>query len=232
MTFILLAGVLLLSPGSSAVRIRSLFGLGDQRLHSVVSPHGHGAFRFEVTQPGTKAPVSYNPCQPIAYVINPQGAPPDYRTMVAQAVARVSAATGFEFTDDGTTDARPFAARSTPSLNRSPVVIGWATPDEVDGLDGDVAGLGGSTAVQRTPDHLTYVTGAIALDRDLFAELASRPDGAPEARAILMHELGHVVGLAHVDDPGELMYSESTDRTDFGPGDLEGLAKLGAVDCR
>lgn len=231
-TLILLTGVLLLSPSTSTSRIRSLLGLDDQRLHSVVSPHGHGAFRFEVTQPGTKAPVSYNPCRPIAYAIDPQGAPPDYRTMVAEAVARVSDATGFEFTYDGTTDARPFAARGTPSVGRSPVVIGWATPDEMTGLGGDIAGLGGSTAVQRGPDHLTYVTGAVALDRDLFAELARRPHGRAEARAIVMHELGHVVGLGHVDDPGELMYRQSTNRTEFGPGDLEGLAKLGAVDCR
>ena len=51
-------------------------------------------------------------------------------------------------------------------------------------------------------------------------------------RAIVQHELGHVLGLDHVDDPGELMYDTSSGRTDFGPGDLEGLARLAGVPCR
>ena len=70
--------------------------------------------------------------------------------------------------------------------------------------------------------------GSGALDRDVFRDFVDRnnPEGA---RAILVHELAHVVGLAHVDDPGELMYAENTGRTGLGPGDREGLARLGAV---
>ncbi|HEY0889152.1 MAG TPA: matrixin family metalloprotease [Nocardioides sp.] len=52
------------------------------------------------------------------------------------------------------------------------------------------------------------------------------------AQAVVMHELGHVLGLDHVPDPGELMHDENTGRVDFGPGDLEGLARLGATECR
>jgi predicted Zn-dependent protease len=50
-------------------------------------------------------------------------------------------------------------------------------------------------------------------------------------RAILDHELGHVVGLGHVQDPHELMYDEQLERTTFGPGDLQGLARVGSVAC-
>ena len=40
-----------------------------------------------------------------------------------------------------------------------------------------------------------------------------------------------MVGLDHVDSDDELMYEDNIGQTDLGPGDLEGLAKLGAVDC-
>ncbi|WP_302053554.1 hypothetical protein [Nocardioides panacis] len=37
--------------------------------------------------------------------------------------------------------------------------------------------------------------------------------------------------LDHVDDAGELMDAENTGRTGWGPGDLTGLAVLGAGPC-
>ena len=223
---------MLLTPGVSGHRVRALIGLGDSRLNSAVQArHEGGQFRFQMTQPGSSDPVSYNPCREIEYVVNPAGAPDDYSAMVEQAVSRVSGATGFRFSYEGTTDDRSFDQRHRTSLLRQPVLIGWATPDEVPGLAGRVAGLGGSSAVQRTPAHLAYVTGVVALDRDSFAEMSERPEGFDLERAILMHELGHVVGLAHVEDPGELMYDDNVGQTSFGPGDREGLALLGQADC-
>ena len=231
-TLVVLVAVLALTPGVSAYRIRALVGLGDHRLHDVVTTrHGQGQFRFTNTQPGSREPVSYNPCRPIHYVVNPTGAPADYLSLVEQAVTEVARATGFEFEYDGTTGDRDFENRGGLSVRSTPVLIGWATPEEVPGLAGDIAGLGGSAYVERTPDHRAYVTGMVALDTEVFARLSSQPGGFEALRAIVMHELGHVVGLAHVQDPSELMYDDNLGRTSFGPGDLEGLARLGAVDC-
>lgn len=230
-TFVLLAGALLVSPDTTSSHLRSLVGLGDERLLDAVhATSGEGSYRFVRTQPGSRKPVSFNPCRPIEYVVNPEGAPPGYQDLVADSVGRISGATGFRFDDKGTTDARPFEKTGAPTFDRSPVVIGWLTPEQDPRLADEVAGVGGSTAVERRPHHLVFVTGAVALDRDLFRDLATR-DAPGSARAILMHELGHVVGLAHVSDPGELMYSENTGRAVLGPGDREGLARLGAVDC-
>ncbi|MBI3649388.1 MAG: matrixin family metalloprotease, partial [Actinobacteria bacterium] len=48
---------------------------------------------------------------------------------------------------------------------------------------------------------------------------------------VLMHELGHIVGLDHVKDPNEVMFESrvlpGAAVDDWGPGDLEGLHLLG-----
>jgi hypothetical protein len=58
---------------------------------------------------------------------------------------------------------------------------------------------------------------------------------------VLMHELGHVMGLGHVGAADELMWSPRVpghsrtpdlSQTDWGPGDLAGLRALGrAAGC-
>ena len=85
----------------------------------------------------------------------------------------------------------------------------------------------------RLTGRLRYVTGAVSLDAPGMARTlgADPAHGRALARAIVMHELGHVVGLGHVDDPQELMDAENVGRTSFGPGDLRGLSRLGQGPC-
>jgi hypothetical protein len=56
-------------------------------------------------------------------------------------------------------------------------------------------------------------------------------DGRAAARAIVMHELGHLVGLQHVAAPDQLMYERNVGQHDFGSGDREGLRQLGLGPC-
>ena len=51
-----------------------------------------------------------------------------------------------------------------------------------------------------------------------------------EGNISLFQQLGHLVGLDHVDDPTQLMYP-TTEVTDFGRGDRHGLALLGRTPC-
>jgi hypothetical protein len=138
----------------------------------------------------------------------------------------VSQASGLRFELVGTTDSRRFFD-SRASWDRGPSVVGWSTEDEYDELDGDVAGVGGSTMVELA-GRRRLTTGAVVLDIEVFEELL-RTGRDDDAQAIVDHEFGHLVGLDHVDDRGELMHRENTGRTTWGIGDREGLARLGHV---
>jgi hypothetical protein len=226
-TAVVLAAIVALSPTENMLAIRRLVGYDDDRLAPAPSvPQGVGSYQFLQTQRGSDQPVAYDPCRPIQVVVNPEGAPDNYDDLVDTGLAHTGAATGLKFTRVGLTDDRKVTTGGLP--RRRPVLIAWATPEEVPDLAGKVAGIGGSVAVG-PPGRMRYVTGQVMLDRDLFASFDAGE--AASAQAIVDHELGHVVGLGHVEDPGELMYEHGLERTAYGPGDREGLARLGSVDC-
>nr|WP_255633411.1 matrixin family metalloprotease [Demequina sp. TTPB684] len=74
-------------------------------------------------------------------------------------------------------------------------------------------------------------SGTVLLDLDDFpADLNDEADRS-RAKALVMHELAHVVGLDHVNDESELMFPAVTSTVTWGPGDLAGLAAAGAGQC-
>jgi len=220
--------------GASAPSTAGWPGSGKRVLPAVTGPAGTGGFAFAVEH-GDGSPVTYDPCRPLHYAIDLRGAPAGARRLVHRAVVRVQAATGLQFVYDGTTTERPIDHRGLVHPTDDdwpPVTIAWATEDEEPRLAGRIVGIGGSTRVGSDAD-LRYVTGRIVLERATFHELLRTPQGAEKATAIVLHELGHVVGLSHIPDPAQLMYAETAPGvTDFAPGDLRGLALLGAGRCR
>jgi hypothetical protein len=196
---------------------------------------GVGSHRLLRYQDGGVDPVAYDPCRPVHYVIAPAGAPGDAADLVAEALAPVSAATGLRFVHDGTTDEVWAEGRDAYQPDRygdrwAPVLVSWATPEEVPGLAGTVAGLGGSQVASAGGPEV-YVTGAVTLDAGWTAGAVRSPGGRDAVRAVLMHEFGHVLGLDHVADPAELMSATNEGQVGFGPGDLAGLARLGRGAC-
>jgi hypothetical protein len=233
-TILLLGALVCTVPGLAPMWLRDAMGRGPHRLSPPVTAPSTGTFAFMGhQQAGPQDPVAWDPCRPIRYLINPAGGPPGATGLVEQAVDRVEQATGITFRYGGETDERPhWDSPVLPIIGtRKPVLISWANQAEVPQLGGEVAGIGGSIPIGTRAGWLRYATGGITLDTVTFASLAARPDGQREERAIVLHELGHVVGLAHVTDPGELMNADNLGLLDFGPGDLAGLAKLGRGRC-
>lgn len=182
-------------------------------------------------------PVGYDPCREITYVTRPDGAPAGGETLVAEAIAEIAAATGLVFTSAGTTTEVPAVDRAIIQPERygsgwAPVLVAWSTQDELPDLAGDVAGIGGSAAVPGADGEGEWLAaGRLVLDADDLGRMIQAGEPAA-ARAVIVHELAHVVGLDHVDDPRELMYPMTSSRLDLGPGDRAGLALVGQVACQ
>jgi hypothetical protein len=201
------------------------------------TPAGAGGYEFLVHQPSDpKVPVAFDPCRPVHYVVNPAGEPADGQQLVAQAVARVAQATGLRFVADGTTTETPDKQRAPYQPERyddsrwAPVLIAWSDAASFPSLAGYIAGVGAPTTWSTASRRLAFVSGLVVLDREQL-DAAQLPDRGL-AEAIILHELGHLVGLDHTADPAQVMYSEAQFNVrDYGSGDLRGLAQLGRQAC-
>jgi hypothetical protein len=199
-------------------------------------PEG-GAHAFVHLQTDGVTPVAYDPCRPVHYTIRPHGGPDEGEALVVEAVARISEVTGLQFVYDGFTDEVPGAGRELYQPERygrrwAPVLIAWETEEENPALAGDVVGEAGSVPASLGDGPRVYLSGAVSLDAPRLGELLVGRDGRSVVRSIILHELGHLIGLAHVDDEEQLMFPEARrDVPDFSAGDLTGLATLGAGAC-
>lgn len=219
---------------------RELQPLGRAPEVAVGGPHA-----FAATQDDGETPVAWDPCRPVRYVVRP-GGPAGADLLLRQAVDRVAAATGLVFVDLGRTDEAPSADRAPYQPQRygddwAPVLVAWSDDGETPELgqrtedpagSADVAGIGGATEAGWEGEPSIYVTGQLTLDEPDLTEMLARDGGWDAVRAVIMHELAHVVGLDHVEDPSQLM-NPTTVRgvAEFGAGDLEGLASLGRGAC-
>lgn len=199
-------------------------------------PARSGPFEFLATQPGSDTPVTYDPCRPIPVVVNNLRAPAGSADLLRNTLDRMTEITGFQFEIEGTTTEVPDLPRPAYQPERygdrwAPVLIIWATEDDVPDLAG-YGGLGGSTAAPApgTSTHV-YVSGVVVLNGPSFRQTLTVSRGWFLAEAVILHELGHLLGLDHVDDPRQLMHHDAPERYDFGHGDLTGLAALSSGPC-
>ncbi len=207
------------------------------RIYPAVAAADSLSYSFQHMQLDGKAPVAYDPCRVIDYVINPSQAPQGGDAIVRAAFKRLTQATGLQFVYQGSTteqftSTRPSFQPSRYGQRWAPVLITWSKPTQDPLLTGDVIGDAGSAWVSVGDGSRYYVTGTVSLDGPQLASVLTEPHGARIVRSVVLHELGHLAGLSHVNDDRELMYPHTSDSVfDYASGDLAGLAKLGNGVC-
>ena len=195
---------------------------------------GDGSYAFLHHQPGDPStPVTFSSCKPVRVEINLDGVrrPELVKRMVLSAMGEVSAASGLQLQYVGPTTRRPVWRDPTLTVEGGawPVLVAFATPAELPEMRWAL-GRGGGTPYP-VGDVYAFVTGVVVLETDYFNGLPGRYRGVEHGRATVMHELGHLLGLDHVRDGGELMNEKGHGTTELGPGDRRGLALLGKGPC-
>ncbi len=229
----------LLAGAGAAVTV--LFAARGTPAAQVQTPVGSSGEGYAVwARNGDGTAVRWDPCAPIEIVVSETGLPLSYPVEehvadVTRAAATLAEATGLDLVVRERTDEVPSADRSTivdapeGTPRWAPVLVGWRPPGE-GGLPLRDVDRGVAVPVAVGPEGAqVYVTGQVVLNplrEDLLPGTGSRSDSWG---ATILHELAHVLGLDHVDDPGELMHVyPGSGRVELGPGDLAGLAAVGA----
>jgi hypothetical protein len=186
-----------------------------------------------------KVVMRWNPCRAHTYKVNLAAVPAAYRpTMLAEthtAIGVLTAKSGIPFVYQGATGEVP--QPSSLASQSAELIIAYTTPDKTSyPLSGNTAGYGGaaykwsSTGTTNTYTGGLY-RGFLVIDtpQALLSSWAPGFGTGLHRGNLLLHELGHVVGLGHYANPVLLMNPSISSRTPngFAGGDLAGLAAVG-----
>ena len=203
--------------------------MNPRGLHAVAGISDHAWSAEFVDDHGV--PARWDPCTPIHFVVDLAYAPAGALGDVQQAFARLAQATGMTFVDDGVRQERPERDRAAYQPDAygqrwAPMLVSWSPPAQTDLLgDPHAQAVTVPIAVPGGGSGGSIVTAEVVLNADRLLPVGFGP--GPSEGEVLMHELGHAVGLGHVSSRTEAMYPSVRGVAAYGPGDLAGLDTLG-----
>jgi hypothetical protein len=184
-------------------------------------PPPHPSFALSTNAVG--ATIRWNPCAPIRYVVNMGGYDSSFRVVVNEAVERLEAATGLPLVPIGDSTFMPRSTGQTSfAAADGDLVIALSDEVQTDLVPGNVVGQAGFTYLS------SILRGFVVID---MGDVGTRPQWSSTGPGpVLLHELGHSVGLRHVADSAQLMNAVASPGgpTTYAAGDLTGLWQVGA----
>ncbi|HET6815790.1 MAG TPA: matrixin family metalloprotease [Mycobacteriales bacterium] len=164
-------------------------------------------------------------------------------TLVKNAMSRVASATGLHFHYAGTTSYIPQGKSNGTSMlldaarqrkaTHAQLVIAWAWAGTGTGrsnlLSGTEAGVGSISWASSSTSQLRIGDAAVVMRRGVH--LLSGFVAGGSTGTLLLHELGHAMGLQHVSYQREVMYPivSALSPGGYTTGDKQGLYRVGAA---
>lgn len=183
-------------------------------------------------------PARWDPCVSVGYRVNTSGATAGALADVKGAAARINRVSGLHLTYRGSTRLVPTGHNAGSYPADTDIVIAWVRPGQTSFIPRGAVqvGTGGASWRSWRVGGRTYSrmdAGMVVLS----TSSNSLPAGFGSGRTVgwlgtrgqmLLHELGHAVGLNHAKDASQVMYPILTRKlASFGAGDAVGLHKLG-----
>ena len=184
------------------------------------------SYAFESTYGTPSTPTRWSDCSDISYEVNLTHAPANALTVLNAELSRVHALTGLSFTYAGSAPAVNFATYDASGVP-APVIFAWEPANHLL----DALNVNATTIPIVNPSHANYVSAIVLFNDDMNAFFVKDPIFAAN---LVLHEIGHVVGLSDVNDPTQVMnasLSPSVTSDALGAGDLAGLRLLGTSGC-
>lgn len=145
-------------------------------------------------------------CQPVEVVVGSLGERD--RDLVENALVKASKVSGIDFV----------AVDTSGQARRVDVVAVGEGSSKL--LDGTVA------TWNSTPSNGKWTYGMLAINKDISGLYSDE-----DLQAVFLHEFGHMLGLAHSDNPSDLMHASSTKATGFSADEKQAIKTLYAS-CR
>ena len=187
-------------------------------------------YAFLATSPdGT--PATWPTCAPIDVVINQGLVDVGMNDELDQALARIEANSTFRFNVIGVRDIVPTSSWAREwQTHGAPLAVAVVDRADTDLVPEGVAATGGGDAYTSN-DKTMFASGSVVVAKDSLGRFVDG-FGPSTFGNLLLHELLHSLGLAHVDSNTEVMNPlMSQTPTELGAGDRAGLQALSAAAC-